>query len=83
MAEAAKSAIGKYKIAVTGATGAVGRETVSHALANPAIKEVSVLIRKKSQEVMDDWESKMSDNGIWQGPTEKLNFLESKDFSDL
>ena len=57
-----------YKVAIIGATGAIGKEIVTHALANPSISEISLLIRKK----LPEWENQ-----------EKLKFLESEDFSDL
>ena len=37
----------KYKIAVIGATGAVGREIVKEAMQNGYISEVYVIVRRK------------------------------------
>ena len=42
----------QYKIALIGATGAIGKEIVRWALDNPSVGEISLLIRKK----IPEWE---------------------------
>lgn len=51
---AATSASNKVKIALIGATGAIGKEIVKHAKNDPRIEELCLVVRRRLEEWKDE-----------------------------
>ena len=67
----------KYKIALIGATGAIGKEIVDYVMSNSEnIVELTVVVRRK----LDEWENNAKTSNSWK---EILKYAILKDYNDL
>ena len=66
-----ESSTKKYKIAILGATGAIGKEIMRHVKKDARIAEVALLVRSK----LDEWNQEEYDP--------KLKFIERPTFDDI